>query len=155
MASLKSGIKKKQNWKIFIFQWDILRIQNDKIPIGLHGEGEKSSLSDRGPYAGNLQKYRKIIKYPYFQKMYKSSLKFHLKKIPLFRQPDPQKKMQFYFNRLWKQCKTMKKLWKKKKKTILSISNNMIILYHQFWSNFAFLKSAAEKRKKKTLITVN
>ena len=32
---------KKQNWKIFIFQWDTFRIQKDKIPIGLHGKGKK------------------------------------------------------------------------------------------------------------------
>ena len=25
---------KKQNWKIFIFQWDIFRIHRDKTPIG-------------------------------------------------------------------------------------------------------------------------
>ena len=39
---------KKQNWKIFIFQRDVFRIQSDKTPIGLHGEGGKSNLSDRG-----------------------------------------------------------------------------------------------------------
>ena len=40
----KSRIK-----KIFNFQWDIFRIQSDKTPIGLHGKGGKSNLSDRGP----------------------------------------------------------------------------------------------------------
>ena len=34
---------KKQNWKIFIFQWDILRIERDKTPIGLHREGKVES----------------------------------------------------------------------------------------------------------------
>ena len=38
---------KKQNYKIFIFQWDIFRIQRDKTPIGLHGGGRESNLSDR------------------------------------------------------------------------------------------------------------
>ena len=40
---------KKQNWKIFICPWDIFRIQSDKTFIGLHAEGGKSNLSERGP----------------------------------------------------------------------------------------------------------
>ena len=36
-------IIKKQNWKFFIFQWDIFKIQRDKTPIGLHGEGERQT----------------------------------------------------------------------------------------------------------------
>ena len=42
-ANLKSGMQKT------IFQRDIFRMQSDKTPIGLHGEGGKSNLSDRGP----------------------------------------------------------------------------------------------------------
>ena len=47
---------KKQNWKIFINQWDSFRIQSDKTPIGFHGEGGTSNLSDREsiPYSGYL-----------------------------------------------------------------------------------------------------
>ena len=40
---------KKQNWKIFILQWDTLRIKSDRTPIGLHAEGGKSNLSNKGP----------------------------------------------------------------------------------------------------------
>ena len=46
----KSRVQKTDFEKIFIFQWDIFRIQSDKTPIGLHGKGGKSSLSDRGPW---------------------------------------------------------------------------------------------------------
>ena len=35
--------------KIFLFQWDIFRIQSGKTPIELHGEGGKSNLSEKGP----------------------------------------------------------------------------------------------------------
>ena len=48
MASLKSGMQKTE-LKIFIYQRDIFRIHRDKTHIGLHGEGGKSNLSDRGP----------------------------------------------------------------------------------------------------------
>ena len=40
----KNRIKKN-----FIFQWDILRIQRDKTPIGLHGERGKSNLTEGEP----------------------------------------------------------------------------------------------------------
>ena len=40
---------KKQNGKIFIYKWDIFRIQSDKTLIELHGKGGKSNLSDKGP----------------------------------------------------------------------------------------------------------
>ena len=43
----------KKNWKIFIYQRNIFRIQSDKTPIGLHGEGRMSNLSDRGPWLIN------------------------------------------------------------------------------------------------------
>ena len=53
MASLKSGMQKnrteKSSMRYLLFQWDIFRIQSDKTPIGLHGKGGKSNLSDRGP----------------------------------------------------------------------------------------------------------
>ena len=35
--------------KIFIYQWDIFRIQSDKTLIESHGEGGKTNLSDREP----------------------------------------------------------------------------------------------------------
>ena len=35
--------------KNFVFQRYIFRIQSVKTPIGLHREGGKSNLSDRGP----------------------------------------------------------------------------------------------------------
>ena len=48
MASLKSG-EQKTEYNSFIFQWDIFRIQSDKIPVGLHGEGGNLNLSDSEP----------------------------------------------------------------------------------------------------------
>ena len=36
----------KQNWKIFIYQWDVFRIQSDKTPIGLQREENQISLTE-------------------------------------------------------------------------------------------------------------
>ena len=49
MACLKSRMQETELKKIFIFQWDISRIQSGETPIGLHGEGEKPNLSDEPP----------------------------------------------------------------------------------------------------------
>ena len=39
----------KTDLKISLSQWDIFRIQRDKTPIGLNGEGGKPNLTDKGP----------------------------------------------------------------------------------------------------------
>ena len=44
----KEKKKKKQNQTILIFRWEIHEIQRDKTFTGLHGEAEKSNLSDMG-----------------------------------------------------------------------------------------------------------
>ena len=59
--------KKKKGLKIFNYQWDVFRIQSDKTPIGLHGEGRKSNLSDKK----SLKiKKNKPDKYPYISIYY-------------------------------------------------------------------------------------
>ena len=47
-GKLKEWNAKNRTEKNLNFSWDILRIQSDKTPIGLHGDGGKSNLSDRG-----------------------------------------------------------------------------------------------------------
>ena len=49
-----SGMQKNRIEKIFILQWDIFRIRRDKTPIGLHGKGKKSNLTDKDNYIKGL-----------------------------------------------------------------------------------------------------
>ena len=49
---MKGSMFEEQNAKNRIEKssfFNIFRIQSGKTPIGLHGEGGKSNLSDRGP----------------------------------------------------------------------------------------------------------